>query len=103
MVARVTSCTGDGAPMTRSSLLTKRLDSNGVRQRHGGALGVPHERMPLAPEGPHLQLVIHERLGALHATRHVGPLDLTVGKTLLAGFECFHVIRGSKPAWPKER
>src|SRR5438093_11481673 len=103
MVARVTSCTGDGAPMTRSSLLTKRLDSNGVRQRHGGALGVPHERVPLAPEGPHLQLIIHERLGALHATRHGGPLDLAVGETLLAGFERFHVVRGGKSARPKKR
>src|SRR5215510_5714787 len=131
MVVRVTSCTSDVAPIARSSWLTKHpaklgtayrnwpcqygratsraqhpyavLDGNGVRQRHGDALGVPHKRVPLAPKGPHLQLVIHERLGALHAARHVRPLDLAVGKTLLAGFEGFHVIRRGKSAWPKKR
>src|SRR5438093_11374084 len=103
MVARVTSCTSDVAPMTRSSILTKRLHGNGAGQRHSGTLGVPHERVPLAPERPHLQRIIHERLGALHATRHVGPLDLAVGETLLAGFERFHVVRGGKSARPKKR
>jgi len=43
------------------------LYSNGVGQWDSGMLGVSYERVPLAPEGPHLQLVIHERLGALHA------------------------------------
>src|SRR5262249_9232326 len=80
--ARVMSCTR--APMARSSLRTTQLDSYSVGHWHGGAPRALQQRVPLSPEGTHLQLVIHQWLRALHATRDVRPLHLAIGKTLLA-------------------
>src|SRR5438128_4768854 len=94
------SCTW--ASMAQPSLRTTPLDSHGVVHRHCSEPSVAHQRVPLTPEGAHLQLVVHQRLGALHATRDVRPLHLAVGKTLLARFQRLDIIWRGKPAGTQE-
>src|SRR5262245_26348115 len=64
--SRVTSCTR--VPMAQPSLRTIPLVSHRLVHWHGVCLRTPHQRVPLTPESAHLQLVVHQRLGALHAT-----------------------------------
>src|SRR5262249_42801172 len=98
--SRVTSCTR--GPMAQPSLRTIPLVSHSLVHWHGGGLCALHQRVPLTPESAHLQLVVHQWLGALHATRDVRPLYLAISKTLLARLQRFNIVWRRKPTWAQE-
>src|SRR2546426_9884207 len=98
--ARVVSRTVDVAPMR--SLRDSALEGDGAGRCGHGARHTSHQRMPLAPEGPHLQLVVRHGLGPVHTAGDVGPFDLTIGEASLTRFQRFDVVRRGEPTRTQE-